>query len=533
MSKPRMMYYTDARHPLVYMYEPPMQKEEFESTIDEVAGTSVDAVMFCLGDGRTMMHDTKAGELWGHNVQKWTHAVFRRGYQNVKNLIDSGNDPLSIVCNRAHQKGILLYPTLLVQLPSGIRGGPGYDIRSSDFRLDNPQFEIGASGNIDPKFAGIHCADFKHEEVRNERFAVIEEVLCNYPVDGIELQLNFWPFYFQPNEILAGTKIMTDWISKIYALVQQSGKDRELVITIPAKITDCLSRGLDVKDWLRLGIVDVLVGQPIQRPDLMDPNSAFIKYDLEYLNDLQNLVKATNGTKCRVHASINSTLHSDRLTQAPIEMIRAAAVNYWEQGVDGMYINWITNWPYKPDFYEKLRELPHPDIMNYKDKFYHVPTATPSDPNGKLNTQLPAKFKTGSPLQIEMTINDDIASWHEVDRIYEVLLRFRITSATELDRFRFKLNGKEIPLNLMRQINKMYAMDSARYRVFGQWYIFNLTKEYWPAKGSNIFEVTMLNHDSEVIKCPNLRDVELEIKYLMGKNFHRDFIDLDLGPYDS
>jgi len=193
----------------------------------------------------------------------------------------------------------------------------------------------------------------------------------------------------------------------------------------------------------------------------------------------------------------------------------------------------MTNWPYKPDFYEKLRELPHPDIMSYKDKFYHVPTSTGSDSKSILNSQLPAKFKTDSPLRIEMTINDDIASWHKVDRIYEVLLRFRITSATELDKFRFKLNGKEIPLNLMRQINKMYGMKSARYRVFGQWYIFNLTKEYWPTKGSNIFEVTLLNHDSEVIEYPNLRDVELEIKYLMGKNFHRDFVDLNLGPYDS
>ena len=27
--KPRIMYYTDGRHPLVYMYEPPMRKEEF------------------------------------------------------------------------------------------------------------------------------------------------------------------------------------------------------------------------------------------------------------------------------------------------------------------------------------------------------------------------------------------------------------------------------------------------------------------------------------------------------------------------
>ena len=68
MSKPRIMYYTDARHPLVYMYEPPMQKEEYEAGVDELVGTPVEAIMFCLGDGRTMMHDTKAGHSGGRPV---------------------------------------------------------------------------------------------------------------------------------------------------------------------------------------------------------------------------------------------------------------------------------------------------------------------------------------------------------------------------------------------------------------------------------------------------------------------------------
>ena len=194
MPRPRMMYYTDARHPLVYMYEPPMRKEEFEATIDELAGTPIEAVMFCLGDGRTMMHDTTAGELWGSNVDRWAHLIFRRAHQNVQQLIDEGNDPLRVVCERAHAKGMLLYPTLLVQLPSGVRGGPGYDIRSSNFRLDSPHLEIGASGDVDPSFPGLHCADFKHQEVRDERFSIIEEVLTNYPVDGFELHLNFWPY---------------------------------------------------------------------------------------------------------------------------------------------------------------------------------------------------------------------------------------------------------------------------------------------------------------------------------------------------
>ena len=78
MPQPRMMFYHDGRHPLIYMYEPPMQKEEFEAGVDELAGTPVDAIMFCLGDGRTFLHDTKVGEIWGHNVNDWPHLIFDR-----------------------------------------------------------------------------------------------------------------------------------------------------------------------------------------------------------------------------------------------------------------------------------------------------------------------------------------------------------------------------------------------------------------------------------------------------------------------
>ena len=107
-----------------------MQKEEYQACIDELVGTPIEAVMFCLGEGRTVLHDTKVGELLGHNVDKWDHLVFRRAHQNAKGLIDEGNDPLRIVCERAHEKGLLLYPTLLVQ-----NFGPEMaSVRCSNFR---------------------------------------------------------------------------------------------------------------------------------------------------------------------------------------------------------------------------------------------------------------------------------------------------------------------------------------------------------------------------------------------------------------
>ena len=152
MAKPRIMFYHDGRHPLIYMYEPPMQKEEYEAAVDELVGTPIEAIMFGLGDGRTVLHDTKVGELWGHNVEKWDHnIIMRRAHQNAKHLIEEGNDPLRVVCKRAHEKGLLIYPILIVQSGSGERG----DVRTSDFRFDNKWMDIGAAGDVDPDWPGL------------------------------------------------------------------------------------------------------------------------------------------------------------------------------------------------------------------------------------------------------------------------------------------------------------------------------------------------------------------------------------------
>ena len=156
MGKPRMMFFHDGRHPHIYLYEPPMQREEYAAAVDELSGTTIDAVMFCLGEGRTFLHDTKVGELWGHNVDKWPHIIWRRTHQNAKALIEAGNDPLRIVCARAHEKGMLLYPTLLLQVGSDERGSERATwVRCSDFRFDSKHLEIGARGDVDQSFPGV------------------------------------------------------------------------------------------------------------------------------------------------------------------------------------------------------------------------------------------------------------------------------------------------------------------------------------------------------------------------------------------
>ena len=127
-------------------------------------------------------------------------------------------------------------------------------------------------------------------------------------------------------------------------------------------------------------------------------------------------------------------------------------------------------------------------------------------------------------------MSDDLQKWDKVNRVHEVILRVRVQETTERDRLRFAFNGKELPQSLLRKINQMYVMGAPRYRVFGYWYVFRLPEKFRPVQGWNVLEVELLKRDGQALPAVVLRDVELEIKYLMGKNYHRGLIDADLGP---
>ena len=364
-AAPKVYYYHDGRHTLIYMYEPPITREQYEHCVDELLGTPVDVLSFCLGDGRTMLHDTQAGELWGANVEDgshpgigndgWDHAIFRRAHQNATHLISQNLDPLKVVADRAHTHGLRLYPCLLVQTP------PDASVRCSTWhQLHADEYAIGSQpGRIPGGYPdnGRACFDFSIDAVREERLALIREVVQNYEVDGFELQMNYVPYYFHPERIQGGAAIMTKWIAEVRELLTNArGAAAELVVRVPG-LPYCEAQGLAVRDWCAEGLVDVLIAENADG-NRCDPNY-----------DYRPMVAIASGTDSRVIASVYSYLNSDRLDQAPLPMIRAAACNAWAQGVDGIYVNqWYHMWPFDGSFYEKLREIAFPDLMMSKDK---------------------------------------------------------------------------------------------------------------------------------------------------------------------
>jgi hypothetical protein len=143
---------------------------------------------------------------------------------------------------------------------------------------------------------------------------------------------------------------------------------------------------------------------------------------------------------------------------------------------------------------------------------------------------LPAPLEEGKAVNLPFTVADDLPRWGTAGRVHEVLLRVRIMHATEQDTLTFTLNGQRLPDRLLRVINEMYRMKAPRYRTgSGYWFVFRLDEAHWPVRGANNLEIALLRRDPDVTPPIYVRDVELDVKYLMGKRFARGQ-DPDLGP---
>ena len=521
MPQPRILFENDSRHTLIYMYEPPISVEDHRQAVDELLGTPVEALLFNLGYGNAFLHGTEAGERWGPDAfatepfrpgggRQWEHVVFMRAYRNAAKLIAEGNDPLRLVSEAAHEHGLLLYPSL-----------------QANAALPEKELTIGAGTGLDDGFPGAQLGDFRHPEVRARRLALIEEVVGNYDVDGFELNLGHYAgsCFFHP-EFAAdkGREVFSGFLAEVSAAVRGSGPGRELAVRLPASPAQYEPLGFDPAEWCRQGLVDVILGESAAGAAVTDPTV-----------DFRPLLKCAEGSGCRVHGVLRNHVDSDRLDTAPIEMIRAAACNYWEQGVDGLCCaHWCGNWPYGPEFYEQLRELPFPEVMAAKDKIYAIPTVTGRSPEPSAGNQLPAPLEPGRPARMRLPVSDDLPRWEAAGRLHEVILRIRITRVTERDRFRFTFNGRELPADCLRRIDHVYQISAPRFRSHSSyWFVFKLGPGHRPRRGRNDIEVTLRERDPEVTPEMAVRDVELEIRYLRGRSYHRGEhnTDPDLGPY--
>jgi hypothetical protein len=507
MDKPGLMYYNDARHYLMYRYDPPMSLHQLRQPVDELLGTGVDTLVFGLASGHTFLHDTKVGLRWGEGMTEHGHGImWWRAAKNLERALADGLDPLKIVIDRAHEKGLKVICSLRINEGSMPDDGP---YMAGKLKYGRPDLLIGDEAADMPGIASAY--DFAKEEVRAERLAVIEEVVDRYGADGIEID-EYIRAYFKPSEVEKNTPVLTQFMGDVRKLLDRIGAKRGEKLLVTARVHHNeqvnLAAGADVRAWLGEGFVDMVIptGGGLERW-LFDTNP----YG-------EWMIEATHAAGAWAYSPLGRIPYDDRYHEPTVDMYRAAAGTYRATGFDGLYMEGLP-WPHTENEYLILRELGDADIYARKAKHYILAPQVGDDEHA-LVRHLPVNLEEGKTVTAPIFVGDALDSARADSELEQLTLLVRIVQTGMEDKISFSLNGRDLSIDAAK-VRTFYG-GTVSYSAARTGLPDRINTHYWfewdlaldlVREGENRLDVRLDYRLKERVEDRVLQSIELRIGY--------------------
>ena len=473
-------------------------------TIDPLRDTMVDTLYWQIGVDPWMgtdthrlsdwyLHQTKVGEIWGSDRDKFKTASEWRIAENARQLMERGTDPVAVVIEHGHKAGLDVFVSL--------RFNDGHDSRLKDglndvnmvpTRRNHPDWLLGGDG-----FAKFGY-NFAVPEVRAYTLALVKEAIANYDLDGFDLDFDRQPTVFKNGEAENNAPLITEILRQtrqaLTARGQKLGRKLFLSVRVPPGIDYDRQHGLDVPAWIKERLVDIVV--------VGDPGGWNYRLPIE---DYRALAQ---GTDCKILAQNLCAFKEDRGRSASVlfgerdyystEQFRAVAARHWQAGADGMFI-WNQHWLkfYRDDKFDRQswKEIGDPLVLARKDKHYIV------GPEGRGGT-LPLKLaQAGDSVTINVEIADDLAAARHDSALRETTLRLMIEQLTSLDQLDIQLNGATLDL----------ASAKKRLNYNDCWLDFDVSESM--RKGNNALAIKATARNPHVLAPLTIRHVDALVRY--------------------
>jgi hypothetical protein len=326
--------------------------------IDEVAfdGSQVDTVLVCV-NAQVMYYPTQVGTMRGalstaEERAKWPPSEIQR-FENVKRFFDAGVDPYAVMLREARQHG------REALLAFRMNDAHGNDFLRTQFWAAHPELRLGK---------GTGALDFARPEAREYTFRLIEEAVRRYDCDGIELDFNRFPTFFQSgttDERVAG---INGLVERVREMLDEVGAERKHRLVLGARVPTNYGRtvptyefsretGCDPAEWAKNGWIDFLTVSEF----------LFVRYDLS----IRPWKEAVRGIP--IYGGIECTEGGKKEQYLTPEKYCRAAHNLYSDGADGIYLfNFFTTREYgaeswEPPF-EVLRDLGDPKSVAHSAK---------------------------------------------------------------------------------------------------------------------------------------------------------------------
>ncbi|MEO6136543.1 MAG: hypothetical protein ABIP35_15395 [Ginsengibacter sp.] len=268
----RLIYNNDGTEILAnnWFGKRPLTLADVNQYVDMIAGSQVTTFMICSGSDffyyrskfGNIIGDDKNGALnCGSNIEGYQS--LNRFYQNAMLLEkESGTDIIEATLKRAKEKKLEAFISYRMNDLHFSDTATKCPIEYSVFWMAHPEYWTN-----DTTLNGWNASralDFAHKEVREHKLNVIREQLGKYGalIDGYELDFMRFIVYFKENEAQGNAHLMTELMQSVKQITDSIGKvyNKKILLTarVPATLTNCREKGLDVKEWVKQGLVDFL-----------------------------------------------------------------------------------------------------------------------------------------------------------------------------------------------------------------------------------------------------------------------------------
>ena len=468
----------------------PLQASALRAYVATLAGSGVDVLCWCLGTGFVAFHDSEVYEVYGVGRTPLAGSGQWRQAANLAALIEAGDDPPAVICEACHQHGVQAFLSLRMNDCHHTDDDTGplasrLWMAHPEYRLQRPERDYYSS-----------AWDYSLPQVRQQRLGIICEAAEKYDTDGIELDFLRSPYLFNCDEAEDNQDILTDFLRQVRSRLEEIAAKKGQPVALAARcllsVEDCQAAGMDVLTWMDEGLVSWLA-----------PGG----YYPDWARNLRELAAAGRQAQVGVFPTLNVAPQLGQYMTP--QMYYGLAANYYQDGVDGMY---IFNYPcfgevYEPLNLDLLQVLGHPDEVQKKDKFFAVyhelPQQIPTDEVGR-GTQT-----------VAFRVADDIAAAHKKGTLKQATLSFKLINLTELDEAAVQINDKPVPASQLDRKLWPYGRDPRIHTVpLDSYYQYDVDLDGSLVQpGINSLTISLRKLNQESAAAVSIREIEISLEY--------------------
>ncbi|MFH0965785.1 MAG: hypothetical protein V2A58_17440 [Planctomycetota bacterium] len=324
------------------------------------------------------------------------------------------------------------------------------DKLSYPLKVKRPDLLIGQSRVfVDNALMNSHWSgfDWSKDEVRKHFLNFITWCCSRYDFDGVELDWFRHPLLFKLGEEQRNIGTMNDFVRSVRASLNEIAGARGKRYLLTTRTMDtpemCLRTGIDVEQWLKEGLLDMLM-----------IGGGYMPYGAR----LKEFIDLAHRCGVPAYPCMNHFKEP--------EMMRTVAGDFFALGADGFY---IFNWYGVEDGSEKaacLSQCGDPETLAGLDKRFIADSGARIKYCGYVNPpgQFPVPLVGGDA--IELVVGDDVAAAAKAGTVGRMTLTVKVsdlnhqTSLTDVvnnvpsgENIAIEVNGVQLPSECIRRLD--------------------------------------------------------------------------------